>query len=37
MRALSFEVIALLGAAAVVFGLLLDFIKVPTFKRLGIL
>jgi H+-transporting ATPase len=37
MRALSFEVIALLGAAAVGFGLLLDFIKVPAFKRLGIL
>ena len=36
MHALSLEVTAAVGAAAVVFGLLLDFIKVPTFKRLEI-
>ncbi|GEM_PF-1837888 len=36
MHALSLEVTAAVGAATVLFGLLLDFVKVPTFKRLGI-
>jgi H+-transporting ATPase len=36
MHALSVAVVASVLAAAVLFGFLLDFVKVPVFRRLGV-
>jgi hypothetical protein len=37
MHALSLAVTASILAAAIAFGFLLDFVKVPVFRRLGII